>query len=150
VASRMTYAFARAARTASWQVGARAARTSTASLMYWVGGGDPDVEPGGELGVGVAAAQVDQGEQGPAADGQPAPSGAAVAATDAQAGGQQAQGGAGHVDAGRVDKHTKSPVETDFLVENPTTRGFAAQSAQLASSRCRLQTAHWRVDRKRR
>jgi hypothetical protein len=38
--------------------------------------------------------------------------------------GEEAKGGAGHVHAGRVDKYAKPPVETDFLVENPSTQGL--------------------------
>ncbi|MCM3264952.1 hypothetical protein M3765_13110, partial [Streptomyces thermoviolaceus] len=42
----------------------------------------------------------------------------------------------------RVDKHTKPLVETDFLVENPSTRGFTCLSAQLTFPATRLERAH--------
>jgi hypothetical protein len=58
-------------------------------------------------------------------------------------GGQEAQGRTGHVDARRVDKHTKPLVEKDFLVENPSTRGFIFLSAQLPGQSGRLERAHW-------
>ena len=38
--------------------------------------------------------------------------------------GEEAEGGTGHVDAGRVDTHAKRLVETVPLVETPATRGF--------------------------
>jgi hypothetical protein len=58
--------------------------------------------------------------------------------------GEEAKGGAGHVHAGRVDKHAKPPVETDFLVENPSTRGFTTLSPQLRTVTSRLEKAHSR------
>lgn len=45
--------------------------------------------------------------------------------------GEEAEGGTGHVDAGRVDKDAKPLVETSLLVENPSTSGFIILSGQL-------------------
>lgn len=58
-----------------------------------------------------------------------------------QAGCEEAEGRAGHVDAGRVDKHAKPLVETVLVVENPSTRGFIRLSGQLPSQRTRLEKA---------
>lgn len=73
---------------------------------------------------GVPAPQVGEGEQSPAARAQPAPAGDALPAMVVQPSGQEAHSGAGHVDPGRVDKHAKQLVEREFLVDNPSTRGF--------------------------
>ncbi|CAM5269011.1 hypothetical protein SGRIM128S_03486 [Streptomyces griseomycini] len=105
------------------------------------GGGGPDAEPGRELGIRVAVAKVGEGEQGLPARAQAPPAGTEVPAVFAELGGQEARGRAGHVDAGRVDKHTKPLVGTDFLVENPSTRGFTCPSAQLADRPGRLERA---------
>lgn len=107
-----------------------------------VGGGGADPESGRELGVGLAVAQVGEGEQGLSACVQAPPSGSESAAVFPQAGGEEAQGRAGHVGAGRVDKHAKPLVETVLLVENPSTRGFICLSAQLPSCHVRLERAH--------
>ncbi|WP_461712622.1 hypothetical protein, partial [Streptomyces sp. DSM 41029] len=50
-----------------------------------------------------------------------------------------AEGGTGHVDTRRVNKHAKPLVETVLLVENPSTRGFTTLSAQLWYSSSRLE-----------
>ncbi|MGW4027317.1 hypothetical protein, partial [Streptomyces sp. NPDC005009] len=42
----------------------------------------------------------------------------------AELGGQEAQGRAGHVDAGRVDKHTKPLVEMVLLGRKPIYQGL--------------------------
>src|SRR5690606_714704 len=52
-----------------------------------------------------------------------------------------AQGGAGHIDAGRTDKHAKPLVEPVLLVENSSTKGFVHLSAQLRDHRSRLKRA---------
>ncbi|GAB1331874.1 hypothetical protein ACE1SV_62130 [Streptomyces sennicomposti] len=107
-------------------------------------GRGPDAESGGELGVGVPHAQVDEREEGLAAGAQPSPAGVDRMAVPPQMLGEEAQGGAGHVHAGRVDKHAKPLVDTVLLVENPSTRGFAWLSAQPAGSPNRLGNAiHW-------
>lgn len=58
-----------------------------------------------------------------------------------QTAGEEAQGGVGHVDAGRVDKHAKPLVETVLLVENPSTGGFLCLSSHLHSWHGRLERA---------
>jgi hypothetical protein len=73
---------------------------------------------------------MDKGEQGLAASAQAPPAGTELPAALTKLGGQEAQGRTGHVDARRVDKHAKPLVEADFLVENPSTRGFATLSPQ--------------------
>jgi hypothetical protein len=85
---------------------------------------------------------VGQGQQGLAAGTQTPPTGADHAAVLPQTGGQEAQGRAGHVDAGRVDKHAKPLVETVLLVENPSTRGFTSLSAQPVIRRRKLEKDH--------
>ncbi len=72
-----------------------------------VGRGDPDVEPCGEAGVGVTAAQVGQGEQGLPAAGEATPSGTDAASVPCEKAGEALQGAAGQIDSGRVDKHAK-------------------------------------------
>lgn len=89
----------------------------------------------------MAVAEVSEGEQGLPAWGQAPPPAAELPAVLAELGGQEAQGRAGHLDAGGVDEHTKPLVETDFLVENPSTRGFACLSAQLPYPAARLERA---------
>jgi hypothetical protein len=66
------------------------------------------------------------------------PSGAENTTVFSQAGREEAQGRAGNVDAGRVDKHTKPLMETVLLVENLSTRGFTRPSGQLAIQQVRL------------
>lgn len=109
-----------------------------------VGGGGADAEPGSELGVDVdmAAAQVCEDEQGPAALADAPPARPALAAAVPQTSGKEPQGGAGNVDAGGGNKHTKPLVEKFLLVENPPTRGFTCLSADLSHSTGRLETAH--------
>lgn len=87
----------------------------------------------------MAVTQVGEGEQGLSARAQAPPSGAVSAPMFPQAGGEEAEGGAGHVDGGRVDKHAKPLVETVFLVENPSTRGFIRLSGQLPTPHRRLE-----------
>lgn len=90
----------------------------------------------------MSVAKVGKGEQGLSACAQAPTSGAKSPPMVSQAGGEEAQGRAGHVDAARVDKHTKPLVETDFLVENPSTRGFTCLPPQLPNSHSRLEKAH--------
>jgi hypothetical protein len=99
-----------------------------------VDGRGPDAGPGRELGVRMAVAEVGEGEQSLSARAQAPPAGTELPPVPAELAGQEAQGRARHVDARRVDKHTKPLVETDFLVENPSARGFACPSAQLTCS----------------
>lgn len=108
-----------------------------------VRGRGPDAEPGRELGIRVAVAEVGEGEQGLTAGTQAPPSGTELLAAPAEFGGQEAQGRTGHVDARRVDKHTKPLVEPDFLVENPSTRGFTCLSPQLPLQPDRLERAQY-------
>ncbi|GAA4899809.1 catechol 2,3-dioxygenase-like lactoylglutathione lyase family enzyme [Streptomonospora salina] len=91
-----------------------------------VGGAQPHAEAGGEAGVGVPAAQVGQDEQGLAARAQEPPAGARLLAVLIQAGGQVAQGLAGHVDGGGVDKHAKPLVVTVLLGRKPIYRRLLA------------------------
>jgi len=107
------------------------------------GGGAADTEPGRELGVGVPAPQVGQRQQGLAAAAQTSPAGAASPAVGPQLSGQEAQGGTGQVDPRRIDKHAKPLVEMVLLVENSSTRGFTALSAQLAITSTRLEKAQF-------
>ncbi len=86
--------------------------------------------------------QVGEGEQGLAAGAQAAPTGADCTAVPPQLLREEAKGRAGHVDAGRVNKHVKPLVETVLLAENPSTRGFITLSAQPLYSRSRLERAH--------
>jgi len=95
--------------------------------------GNPDRAACALVALGVTVAQMGQGEQSLPTDAQTPPSGADLPAVPAQASGKEAQGRAGHVQPGRVDKHAKPLVETDFLVENPSTRGFRCLSAQPPS-----------------
>lgn len=72
-----------------------------------IDGRDTDVNPGGELGIGIAAPQVSQGEQG-----LPACRQAPSARPDLPSPGQQlsaqvARGAAGQINRRRVDKHAK-------------------------------------------
>ena len=108
-----------------------------------VGRRGSDAESGCELGIRVAVARVGEGEWGLLVRAQAPPSGTEFPAAPTESGGQEAQGRTGHVDARRVDKHTKPLVETDFLVENPSTRGFTCLSAQLTCPVARLERAQW-------
>lgn len=107
-----------------------------------VGGGGADTEAGCELGIGVPAPQVGQCQQGLVVGAQTPPAGAASPAVGPQLSRQKAQGGAGHVDPSRIDKHVKPLVEMVLLVENSSTRGFTPLSAQLAITITRLEKAH--------
>ncbi len=98
--------------------------------------------PGCELGVGVAHAQVGQDQQCLAARRQAPPPRALPSMPRAQMAGEEAQSGAGQVDAAAVDKHVKPLVDPVLLVENPSTRRFSALSAQRASQSGRLEQAH--------
>jgi hypothetical protein len=62
---------------------------------------------------------VGGGEQSLPARARTPPPGAELPAVPAELGGQAAQDGAGHVDAGRADKHTKPLVETVLLGRKP-------------------------------
>lgn len=84
-----------------------------------------------------------EGEQGLATGAQAPPPGADRAAVAPQLLCEEAEGGAGHVDARRVDKHVKLLVEPVLLVENPSNRDFTTLSAQQPHSRTRLEKAHW-------
>jgi hypothetical protein len=64
--------------------GPRRAADAPARSRVPVAIADADVEAGGELGVGMAAAQVGQGKEGLTAGGQSAPAGTACAAASAQ------------------------------------------------------------------
>jgi len=92
--------------------------------MYRVDGRDADSEPGGKLGVGVAAPQVGQGEQGLTADGQSSPPGPDLPLPNCELLGQVPQGTAGQIDRRRVDKHAKLLAARVILVEHPSTRSF--------------------------
>lgn len=83
-------------------------------------------------------------EQGRAASAQTPPTGADHTAVPLQLLREEVKGRAGHVDTRRVNKHVKPLVETVLLVENPSTKGFTTLSAQLPSSRIRLERAQWR------
>lgn len=72
-----------------------------------VGGGDPDAEPGRELGVGVAAAQMGQNQEGLAFRCQAPPARADLPAVGGQLTGEVAQVRVGQTDRRRVDKHAK-------------------------------------------
>lgn len=65
-----------------------------------------------------------ESEQGLATGTHSAPAHPALTTPGPQASSQEPQGGAGHVDPGRVKKHTKPLVEKVLLVENSSTRGF--------------------------
>ncbi len=91
----------------------------------------------------MAHPQMGEGEQGLAARAQAPPPGADRTVMRPQLPCEEPQGGAGHVDAGRVDKHVKPLVETVLLVENPSTRGFTLLSGQLANPQARLEKAPW-------
>ncbi|BDE36762.1 hypothetical protein SLITK23_00070 [Streptomyces lividans] len=65
-----------------------------------------------------------EGEQSLPTCAQAPPPGAETTAVFPQTGGEEAEGRTGHVQPGGVNKHVKPLVETDFLVENPSTRGF--------------------------
>jgi hypothetical protein len=118
-------------------------------VTYPVDGSGADPEAGRELGIGLAVAEVNEGEQSLPTRAQAPPSGAESAPTLPQAGGKEAEGRAGHLDAGRVEKHAKPLVEMVLLVENPSTRGFIRLSGQLPSHRRRLEKgslcdhSHW-------
>lgn len=90
----------------------------------------------------VSHPKMGESEQGLAAGAQAPPAGADRTAVPPQLLCEEAEGGAGHVRPGRVDKHVKPLVETDFLAENPSTRGFTCLSAQLPSRSVRLENAH--------
>lgn len=89
-----------------------------------VGGGGADVEPGGELSVGLPVAQMGKRKQGLAAGGQTSPPGADHTAVLPQLLGEEAEGRAGHVDARRVDKHAKPLVEMVLLGRKPIYQGL--------------------------
>ncbi|GAA4547061.1 hypothetical protein GCM10023097_27870 [Streptomyces collinus] len=84
-------------------------------------------------GANAPAPHIEMGEseQGLTAGAQAPPSGAEFPAVPAQLGGQEAKGRVGHVDGGRLDKHTKPLAEADFLVANPSpsSRGESHPSA---------------------
>jgi hypothetical protein len=65
-----------------------------------------------------------ESEQGLPARAQAPPASAELLPVPAELGGQEAQGRAGHVDAGRVDKHAKPLVETVLLGRKPIYQGL--------------------------
>ena len=83
------------------------------------GGGNADPEAGCEAGVGVAVAQMGQGEQGLS---RRVPPGSALLAVAADAFGQVVQGPAGQRDRGRVGQHGEAP-----------DRGFGSRSTAVLS-----------------
>lgn len=85
---------------------------------------DPDTESCCEAGVGVAAAQVGQDEQGLPATGQATPPGADPTTVTCEETRQVLQGAAGQIDTGRADKHAKAPGGLVILVVNPSTRSL--------------------------
>lgn len=107
-----------------------------------VGRGGPDAETCCEAGVGVAAAQVGQDEQGLSAVGQATPPRADAAAVTCEKTREVAQGAAGRTDGGRVERHTKAPGGLVILVMDPPTRS-ASMSAAKATVQppVRLETA---------
>ncbi|GAB3170863.1 hypothetical protein GCM10027162_11820 [Streptomyces incanus] len=68
---------------------------------------DADAEPGGELGIGIAAPQVSQGEQGLAGCGQTPPARPDFPPSGMQRSARVPQGAAGQINRRRVDKHAK-------------------------------------------
>ena len=84
-----------------------------------VDGRDPDAEPGGELGVGVTARQVGQGEQGLTSGRKAPPPRSDLLPPGCQLSGQEPQGAAGQINRGRVDKHTKLLADTADLGREP-------------------------------
>ncbi len=84
-----------------------------------VDGCDPDTEPGCELGVGVTAPQVRQGEQGLTCHGKPPPPRPDVSSPGRQRCGREPQDADGQVDRGRMDKHAKLLADTDDLRRDP-------------------------------
>src|SRR5690349_20476933 len=88
----------------------------------------------------MTVAEMGEGEQSLPTCAQAPPPGAETTAVFPQTGGEEAEGRTGHVQPGGVNKHVKPLVETDFLVENPSTRGFTPVSGQPASCRSRMKT----------
>ncbi|GGZ09556.1 hypothetical protein GCM10010300_62060 [Streptomyces olivaceoviridis] len=66
----------------------------------------------------MTVAEMGEGEQSLPTRAQAPPPGAETTAVFPQTGGEEAEGGTGHVQPGRMNKHVKPLVETDFLVEN--------------------------------
>jgi hypothetical protein len=85
-----------------------------------VGGRGADAEACRKLGIGVAVAEAGEGEQRLPAGAHAPSGGAKCPAVFSQASGQEAQGGVGQVQPGRVDKHAKSLVEPVLLGRKPT------------------------------
>lgn len=141
VPSRIRYAFIDAACNCFGERGGEGGQEFDGLGDVPVDSGGADPETGCELGVGLAVAEVGEGEQGLSARAQAPPPGPESAPAFLQTGDEEAQGRAGHVDAGRVDKHAKPLVETVLLVDNPSTRGFIRLSGQLAIPRGRLEKA---------
>ena len=93
---------------------------------------DTDAEAGREAGVGVAAAQVGQDEQGLPAGRSGDATGSRSDDGDLRGTGEVLQGAAGQIDTGRVDKHAKAPDGLVILVVNPSTRSFFMPTAGVA------------------
>ncbi len=88
---------------------------------------DADAEPGGELGIGIAAPQVSQGGQGLSACGQTPPARSVLSPPGMQPSTQIAQGAAGQINRRRVDKHAKLLVgHGGSWSWTPPTRSFIA------------------------
>lgn len=90
--SSSTNAFDDAVRTASATVGARAARTSTASVMYRYAVVVPMPNPAASWAYGWAVAEMGKGEQGLSTGTQAPPAGTELWAALSGLGGQEAQG----------------------------------------------------------
>ena len=100
-----------------------------------VDGGSADPETSRELGIRLAVAEGDEGEQGLPTRAQAPPSGAEDTTVFPQSGSEEAQVRAEHVDAGRVDKHTKPLVEAVLLVETHLPGASSVRQANYPSDR---------------
>jgi hypothetical protein len=113
VPSRITNAFRTATATASRKVGASERGQDLDGLGDVAEHrGRADAEPGGQVSVGLALAQVRHHEQGLFADGQAPPPGPHLCTAVAQRVGQREEGVVGHGDPGGVGRHPKLLVWT--------------------------------------
>lgn len=106
--------------------------------------GDPDTEPGRELGACVSSPQVGQHQQCLPVHGAPAPPRAPFQAPGGRQAGQTPQGRAGQIDPRWVDKHVKLRADRLLLVDNPSTRSFTSSRTPLrqpAGQSAKLETA---------
>jgi hypothetical protein len=92
----------------------------------------------------MTIAEVGESEQCLSARAQATPASTGLLAALAELGGQEAQGRAGDVQPGRVDKHANPLVETVLLGRKPIYQGFIGLSAHLADPAVRLDEAHGR------